>query len=345
MRRWRAAFARGRLEALADGARSATQSGADSAGARAAVLLRWALRAKSAQVLAMRAKIVLAARSKDDKQIAAELRVHPDTVSKWRHRFLRLRLDGLLDEARPGRRPPSISLDQIKQVVVAKPEEIPAGAAPACGAVYATRKPLVRRGRMNFAEYARSTKDRLRRFGLLESFCANWCSGVEHEALARILGADLTTAQDLTVAQMLSSSAELDLADAQWNFALLVGRLGEYSVAMAPWGDVAMASGVTRASRLGVRSFGIYWTMNGAGRFAVASHGVLAVDFSLNDPDNRIGADIRCSDAAFEDLLGELTDGEREAAAILTIERITGERITDDWLQSVHLGYLVPHTA
>lgn len=37
------------------------------------------------------------------KSVAAELGVHEHTVGKWRRRFLKERVDGLLDEARLGR--------------------------------------------------------------------------------------------------------------------------------------------------------------------------------------------------------------------------------------------------
>ena len=52
-------------------------------------LQRWARRPKSAQQLALRAKIVLAcAEGKDNKTVAAELAVHQVTVGKWRSRFI-----------------------------------------------------------------------------------------------------------------------------------------------------------------------------------------------------------------------------------------------------------------
>ncbi|WP_308460888.1 helix-turn-helix domain-containing protein [Streptomyces finlayi] len=40
-----------------------------------------------------------------NKEIAAELGVAHGTVNRWRSRFIRLRLDGLTDEPRPGRPP------------------------------------------------------------------------------------------------------------------------------------------------------------------------------------------------------------------------------------------------
>jgi len=61
------------------------------------------LRRKTAQALALRARIVLAcAEGVDNKVVASRQRVTPQTVSKWRARFVEHRLDGLLDAPRPG---------------------------------------------------------------------------------------------------------------------------------------------------------------------------------------------------------------------------------------------------
>jgi transposase len=91
-------------------------------------LENWVRRRGTAQGLALRARIVLAcAGGASNVAVAARLGVARNTVTKWRARFLRKRLDGLLDEPRPGV-PRTITDAQVEEVVVRTLEETPEGA-------------------------------------------------------------------------------------------------------------------------------------------------------------------------------------------------------------------------
>ena len=66
-------------------------------------LSQWMRRPKSAQALAQRARIILAcAEGLNNTQVGDRLDLTVQTVGKWRSRFVQKRLDGLLDEVRPG---------------------------------------------------------------------------------------------------------------------------------------------------------------------------------------------------------------------------------------------------
>jgi transposase len=66
-------------------------------------LQRWASRPKTAQAVAQRARLVLAcADGQSNTAVAQRCGVSKPTVGKWRARFVAKRLDGLLDEPRPG---------------------------------------------------------------------------------------------------------------------------------------------------------------------------------------------------------------------------------------------------
>jgi transposase len=91
-------------------------------------LERWARRPKSAQALALRCRIVLAcAEGATNNEVAARYGVNQATVGKWRRRFIAKRLDGLVDEPRPGTSRKVTDAD-VERAIVTTLEETPADA-------------------------------------------------------------------------------------------------------------------------------------------------------------------------------------------------------------------------
>lgn len=97
-------------------------------GEERATLERWARRPKTAQALAMRCRIVLLdEQGHSYTEIGDRLNIRPQTVLKWRRRFMLRRLDGLLDEPRPGPQR-TITDEQVEEVVVRTLETRPTDA-------------------------------------------------------------------------------------------------------------------------------------------------------------------------------------------------------------------------
>jgi len=71
--------------------------------------------------------VLASAEGTNNTSVAQGLRCSAATVGKWRGRFVTDRLDGLVDEPRPGR-PAVITVNQVEDVVVATLESTPKNA-------------------------------------------------------------------------------------------------------------------------------------------------------------------------------------------------------------------------
>ena len=91
-------------------------------------LSRFVRRRKTSQQLATRSRVVLlCAEGYSNREVAAKAGVHETTVCKWRRRFMEKRLDGLLDEPRPGA-PRKISDEAVERIVTTTLESAPPNA-------------------------------------------------------------------------------------------------------------------------------------------------------------------------------------------------------------------------
>src|SRR5690349_511986 len=85
-------------------------------------------RRKTSQALAQRARIVLAcAEGLDNQVVAAREHVKPQTVGKWRTRFVAGRLEGLQDAPRTGT-PRTVDDASVEALVIKTLQENPNGA-------------------------------------------------------------------------------------------------------------------------------------------------------------------------------------------------------------------------
>src|SRR3954452_293977 len=90
-----------------------------------ACLEAWSRRRKTAQALALRSRIVLAAaEGAANYEIAEHLGVSRPTVTKWRNRFAQRQVAGLLAEPRPGR-PRTATDEQVERIVTTTLESAP----------------------------------------------------------------------------------------------------------------------------------------------------------------------------------------------------------------------------
>lgn len=93
------------------------------------ILERWS-RGRSTQArLVTRARVVLAAaEGKENKDIAAELKISRDAVARWRDRFAASGVAGITKDAPRGGRPPKARKDLIRRIIEMTTQEKPANA-------------------------------------------------------------------------------------------------------------------------------------------------------------------------------------------------------------------------
>ena len=128
-------------------------------------------RRKTAQALALRARIILAcAEGGQNKEVATKLGVAQNTVGKWRRRFVQDRVEGLRDEPRTGA-PRTIDDARIEAIIASTLESLPKDAT------HWSSRGMAKQSGLSVSERARQT--RLRKDGRSLGY---WCGSAARTA-------------------------------------------------------------------------------------------------------------------------------------------------------------------
>ncbi|WP_169949690.1 DUF6461 domain-containing protein [Microbispora sp. H11081] len=171
-------------------------------------------------------------------------------------------------------------------------------------------------------------------YGLLPVFCGTWCSNPEVLEVARLLGADPSSAEPAT-----------------WKLreegTVLIGSFGGWTLALEepPWRGSDRRTLVNLSSG-GHRALNYWWDVNGVSSFRYAADGRLLVGFepAMGLRAHWSGEDPQVLSAHLTGLpLGEgaADDSQARLATFILIHRLTGHLLNATWLDAEHQSFRI----
>ncbi|MFI6889063.1 DUF6461 domain-containing protein [Streptosporangium canum] len=193
-----------------------------------------------------------------------------------------------------------------------------------------------------FDEFAVLCGELLRDFGWQDHICLTWCEGIDVREAAHRLGADMESGAPATVA---------DVRVAVWAAArpsrydlVVLGKLGTWTLLVEEMGMLGATPDVLSALSRDGRALNVHWHVNMSGRITYAVDGEIVSCFQTSTPEEKLGIEPGSLSAYGGGL--RFGDGsemfERRASALLLARRLTGERLTREWLDSIHSMYFIP---
>ena len=188
---------------------------------------------------------------------------------------------------------------------------------------------------------AKDMADMLESVGLSEQFCGTWVRGLQSDDVARVLGADPSSATLHTLHEL---NAE------RWRIPgnqpiLLIGPAGDTHVlAVEPQSYLGSnPDHLCSLSAAGRQAINIYWTVNLDSGLALARDGAIITAFSLTVPHvDREGTDPGYLDQHVEAAgfaPGQDFD-ERVAAAFTVVGQLSGATVDNAWFETPQRQYL-----